>query len=349
MIVRNLAYFECFADPIAEEVLGDVADIALRRLRLDQPGEEISAVLSDAHAFQLMAKTEHPAAWRPAGPMLDDCPNLLAVSSLGAGYDMVDVEACTERGILVVNNSGANADSVAQHAAGMMLALSKHMVQLDRLVRRQAGVDRFAEGLVGRELTGKTLGIVGLGNIGRRLARIAASAFGMKVIAFDPYLTPADFQERSAEAVDLEALFAESDLVSVHCPLTAETRGMIDGTAFARMKPTAFFITTARGGIHDEPALVAALETGEIAGAGIDVFDDEPPAPGHPLMNFENVLLTPHVAGVTDVANREMGRQSALQWIEILSGRRPPRLVNPEVWPAYLERYQRITGTSVVD
>jgi len=346
---RQLVYFEAFADPIAEQVIGDADNITLTRLECQAAPAAIALALETAHGFQLMAKTEHPVDWRPLAPVLDACPNLLAVSSLGAGYDMVDVEACTERGIMVVNNSGANSDSVAQHAAGMMLVLSKNMLRLDKLVRREAGIDRFTDGLVGRELTDKTLGIVGLGNIGRRLARIASAAFGMRVIAYDPYLAPADFAERDAEAVDFETLFAESDAVSLHCPLTDETRGMVDAAAFKRMKPSAHFITTARGYIHDEAALVAALAEGQIDGAGIDVFDEEPPGPGHPLMEFDNVLLTPHVAGVTDVANREMARQSALQWIDILSGRRPPRLVNPDVWPAYQERHPRITGNPVID
>ena len=347
--VRRLAYFEAFVHPIAEQVLGDAGGVALTRLERGADAAAIARALEAAHGFQLMAKTEHPVDWLPLAPVLDGCPNLLAVSSLGAGYDMVDVAACTERGIMVVNNSGANSDSVAQHAAGMMLVLSKNMIGLDRLVRRRAGIDRFADGLLGRELTGKTLGIVGLGNIGRRLARIAAVALGMRVIAYDPHLEPADFAERGAEPVDFQTLFGEADVVSLHCPLTDETRGMVDGAAFGLMKPGSLFVTTARGFIHDEAALAAALAEGRLAGAGIDVFDEEPPGPGHPLMAFDNVLLTPHVAGVTDVANREMARQAALQWLDIMAGRRPPRLVNPEVWPAYRERHRRITGSPVLD
>ena len=257
---------------------------------------------------------------------------------------MIDVAACTAAGVLVVNNSGANAVSVAQHAMGQMLCLMKQIAQTDKAMRRDPAVDR--QEFVGMELTGKTLGIIGLGNIGRRVAAYA-HPFGMDVIAFDPYLRDKDFTERGAQRVSFNEVFERSDVISLHCPLTAETRHMIGRAEFQAMKPSAYFQTTARGGIVDEAALVDALNAGEIAGAAVDVLEDEPNGSGHPLSKFENVLLSPHNAGITHECNYNMAKAAAEQWQAIFSGARPPRLVNPEAWPAYQARYQRITGEAL--
>jgi D-3-phosphoglycerate dehydrogenase len=194
------------------------------------------------------------------------------------------------------------------------------------------------------ELSGKTVGIVGLGAIGTATSRILGAAFGTTVLAYDPYLDAGQIAERGAVKVDLADLLARSDVVSLHCPLTAETRGLIGRDAFARMKPSAFFVTTARGGVHDEQALVAALTNGQIAGAGVDVFDVEPPRNDNPLLGFDNVVATPHTAGLTVEAMARMAHGAALQWIQILSGERPPRLVNPAVWPTYASRWRDVLG-----
>ncbi len=166
----------------------------------------------------------------------------------------------------------------------------------------------------------------------------------MRVLAFDPYLTAEQIAARAAEAVTLPELLREADYVSVNCPRTAETRGMIGAREYALMKPGAYFITTARGGIHDEQALADALTTARIAGAGLDVWEKEPPDPNHPLLKFDNVLVSPHTAGVTHESRRNMGRIAAEQMLAVLDGKRPPRLVNPEVWPAYRDRFERILG-----
>lgn len=339
---RRLVYFDSWIHPIAEEILNAAPGIEL--IRLDQNDDEakVFEVMRSAHGYQMLAKTEMQPRWWPNRAFLEKCPDLLAVASLGAGYDACDDAACTEMGIMVVNNSGANSDSVAQHAIGMLLALGKNMIRHDRMMRAAPGLDRMA--YPGLEATGKTLGIIGLGNIGRRTAKIARHALNMDVIAYDPHISDADFAERDATRVDFETVFATSDFISVHCPLTKETRGMIGAEAFARMKPSAYFITTARGFIHDEAALVEALAKGQMNGAGVDVFDAEPPGPGHPLMQFENVLMTPHAAGITDVCNFRMAKWGAEQWIEVLNGRRPPRLVNPACWDSYVERHSRIIG-----
>lgn len=338
---KKLVYFENWMDPVAEEILGAAPEVDLVRLSFDGPEADNWAALEQAHGYQFRPKTELQQPWFGTRELLERCPNLLAVSSTGAGYDMIDADACTDLGIMVVNNSGSNSVSVAQHVLGQMLALSKQIAQTDKAMRRDAAVDRFD--FVGSELTGKTLGIVGLGNIGRRVSAYAA-VFGMTVIAYDPYITEDDFRERGATPVDFDKLFREADFVSLNCPLTDETRGMIDARAFGMMKPSAYFITTARGGIHDEDALVAALAEGRIRGAGVDVFVKEPTGRDHPLTRFENVLLSPHNAGITFECNYGMAKNGAEQWLEILRGNRPPRLKNPEVWERYKERYARIVG-----
>lgn len=274
--------------------------------------------------------------------MLRRAPNLLIVSSNGAGYDPVDADACTAAGVLVVNQSGGNAHSVAEHALGMLLTLSKRIIEADRALRRDPSVNRNA--LMGTEAQGKTIGIVGLGNVGRRIAELCKGLLGMKVLAYDPYLTATEMAARGGEKVELDDLLRGSDYVSISCPLTKENRGMIGGREFALMRPNAYFITTARGFIHDEAALADALRRKLIAGAGLDVWSKEPPPADHPLLQFDNVLASPHTAGVTFEARENMGRIAAEQILGAFDGKRPPRIINPEVWPRYAERFERTFG-----
>jgi D-3-phosphoglycerate dehydrogenase len=224
----------------------------------------------------------------------------------------------------------------------MLLTLSKRIIQADRALRREPNVNRNA--LMGTEAQGKTIGIVGLGNVGRRIAALCRGLLGMNVLAFDPYLSATEMAERGGEKVKLEELLRRSDYVSISCPLTKESRGMIGAREFALMQPHAYFITTARGFIHDESALVDALRNKLIAGAGLDVWAKEPPPPDHPLLEFDNVLASPHTAGVTREARENMGRIAAEQMLDALDGKRPPRIINPEVWPAYAGRFERTFG-----
>jgi D-3-phosphoglycerate dehydrogenase len=244
--------------------------------------------------------------------------------------------------VLVVNQSGGNANSVAEHALGMMLTLSKRILEADRALRRQANVNRNA--LIGNEVQGKTVGIVGIGNVGRRIAELCKGLLHMKVIAYDPYLTAEEIAARGGEKVELHDLMRRSDFVSISCPLNKDNRRMIGAREFALMQPHAFFVTTARGFIHDEEALYEALRDKRIAGAGLDVWDKEPPPPEHPLLQFDNVLASPHTAGVTKEARVNMGKIAAEQILDALDGKRPPRVVNPEVWPAYVKRFERTFG-----
>ncbi len=342
---RNLVFFDTWMDPVAERILGAEKDVRLQRLSFADAERDNWRALEAAHGYQLLAGYEIREPFVPKRPLIARCPNLLAVSTTGAGYDIIDVDACTEAGVLVVNQSGANAESVAQHVLGMMLVLTKQIVQADKRMRRDAE-DWTRWDYQGRELTGRTLGIVGLGNVGRRVSALV-KIFGMRVIACDPYITDQDFRERGAERVALEDVFRDADFVSINCPLSAETRGMVGAKLYALMKPTAYFITTARGGIHDETALAEALAAGRVAGAGLDVFEPEPPPLDHPLLAFDNVVVSPHNAGVTDDCTHNMAVYAAEQWITIFNGLRPPRLINPQVWPRYRERYRRLFGVPV--
>ena len=298
--------------------------------------------LSRAHAYHVSsARDDLPPLWFVAAPLLAACPNLHAVSSYGAGFDTVDVEACTRHGVCVVNQAGSNADAVAEHTLGLMLGLSKRIAESDRRLRRG---ERFARHeAMGFDLQGRTLGLVGIGHAGRRTAHLAR-AFGMTVLASDPFVDPAEIRCRGAEPVSFDELLSRADIVSLHCPLDSSTAGLFNTAAFARMKLGALFITTARGGIHDETALFDALASGHLGGAGLDVWQVEPPAVGHPLLSLDNVLASQHTAGVTRDSRRQMATMAARQILEIAAGGRPPRLVNPEVWPVYLARCERVLG-----
>jgi D-3-phosphoglycerate dehydrogenase len=340
---KRVFYVKYLANEIYAEMLRSRPDVRLDRLENESPDEISAPILAAAHAYQVgAARDELAPRFHVHAELLRRAPNLLLVSSNGAGYDPVDVEACTAAGVLVVNQSGGNAHSVAEHALAMLLTLSKRIIQADRAMRREADVNRNA--LIGSEVQGKTIGIVGLGNVGRRIAALCRGLLGMNVLACDPYLSAIEMARRGGEKVALEELLRRSDYVSISCPLTRESRGMIGAREFALMQPHAYFITTARGFIHDEAALTEALRGKRIAGAGLDVWSKEPPPPEHPLLQFDNVLASPHTAGVTMEARENMGRIAAEQMLDALDGKRPPRIINPEVWPDYARRFERTFG-----
>src|SRR6476469_471045 len=340
---KRVFYVKYLAHEIYADILGRRSDVRLDRLENESPESEFAPILLAAHAYQVgAARDEIAPHFHVHGDLLKRAPNLLIVSSNGAGFDPVDVDACTAAGVLVVNQSGGNANSVAEHALGMLLTLSKRILEADRALRREANVNRNA--LMGTEAQGKTIGIVGLGNVGRRIAALCRGLLGMNVLAYDPYLSATEMAERGGEKVKLDELLRRSDYVSISCPLTKESRGMIGAREFALMQPHAYFITTARGFIHNEAALVEALRNKAIAGAGLDVWAKEPPPPDHPLLQFDNVLASPHTAGVTREARVNMGKIAAEQILAALDGKRPPRIVNPEVWPAYARRFERTFG-----
>ena len=321
--------------------MGSEPFIRLIRLTRGDPPEKIKDAFETAHGFQITSTTSDVIV-APDRALLARAPNLIAISTGGAGFDTVDVPACSEAGVIVVNQSGLNKQAVSEHVLGMMLALSKQIIQSDRAMRRDRNWTRL--NYVGEDIHGKTVGIVGVGNIGTLVARLCGETFGMTVLGYDPYLSAEEMAKRGARKTTLEEVLKTADFVSINCPLTAETRGMIGGAQFRMMKKGAYFIQTARGGIHDEAALVEALREGWIAGAGLDVFVTEPPPLSHPLHLFDNVLLTPHNAGVTRQAYYTMAEGAARQWLTILKGERPPRLLNPEAWPAFRGRYEKMVG-----
>ena len=337
---KIVARFDLWYHPAMAERFA--AEPGLELLTLPLAGEDSLAQLARAHAYQISsAKDELPRRWFADAALLRECPRLLCVSTNGAGYDTVDVPACTDAGVLVVNQAGANAQAVAEHTLGLMLGLTKRIVETDRLLRTERGFSR--EDLMGQELAGRTLGLVGIGHVGRRVAAIAA-AFGMTVLATDPGLPPEEIRRRGAEPVPLDDLLARADIVSLHCPRGPETLGLMGEAAFARMRPGALFVSTARGGIHDEAALERALRSGHLGGAGLDVWEVEPPPADHPLLGLRNVIATFHTAGVTGEARRNMAVSAAAQVIAALRGERPPHVVNPESWPRFLERRDRVLG-----
>jgi D-3-phosphoglycerate dehydrogenase len=340
---KRVFYVKYLAHPVYAEILQARPDVRLDRLENDSADDIAAPILAAAHAYQIgAARDEIARQFHADANLLARAPNLLIVSSNGAGFDPVDVAACTAAGVLVVNQSGGNAHSVAEHALGMLLTLSKRIIEADRALRRDPNVNRNA--LMGTEAQGKTIGIVGIGNVGRRIAALCNGLLGMKVLAYDPYLDADEIAARGAEKVELDELLRRSDYVSISCPLTPDNRGMIGAREFALMQPHAYFITTARGFIHDEDALLGALRNKSIAGAGLDVWSKEPPPPDHPLLQFDNVLASPHTAGVTKEARENMGRIAAEQMLGALDGQRAPRIVNPGVWPRYAERFERAFG-----
>jgi len=340
---KRVFYVKYLAHPIYETILKSRPDVRLDRLENESPDAVAAPIVSAAHAYQIgAARDELARHFHVDADLLRRASNLLIVSSNGAGFDPVDVDACTEAGVLVVNQSGGNANSVAEHALGMLLTLSKRIIEADRALRRAPNVNRNA--LIGNEAQGKTIGIVGLGNVGRRIAELCRGLLRMNVLAYDPYLSASDMAARGGEKVELDELLRRSDYVSISCPLTKDNRGMIGAREFKLMQSHAFFITTARGFIHDEAALLEALREKRIAGAGLDVWSKEPPPPEHPLLQFDNVLASPHTAGVTKEARENMGRIAAEQILDAFDGKRPPRIINPEVWPDYAKRFERAFG-----
>jgi D-3-phosphoglycerate dehydrogenase len=340
---KRVFYVKYLAHTVFTEIIGRRPDITLDRLDNDSPTARVDNVLAQAHAYQISsARDEILREFYAETPLLGRAPNLLVVSTGGAGYDTVDLDACTAAGVLAVNQAGGNREAVAEHALGMMLCLTKRIIAADRCMRREVVIDRTI--FMGHDLVGKTVGIIGIGHVGTRLAELCRALFGMRVLATDPYLDAATVAARGAEKVDLETLLASADFVSVNCPRTAETVGMIGARAFALMRPGTIFITTARGGIHDEAALAAALAEGRLAGAGLDVWAKEPPPLDHPLLGYDNVVVSPHTAGVTHEARHNIARIAAEQLIDILDGKPASRVLNPAVWPRFAARFEQTFG-----
>ncbi|HEY2159366.1 MAG TPA: NAD(P)-dependent oxidoreductase [Isosphaeraceae bacterium] len=267
---------------------------------------------------------------------------LLAIGRFGVGYDAVDVTACTAADVVVFITAGAVDRSVAEATVGWMIALTHHFRIKDGLVRTGRWDDRSR--YMGRELRERTFGAIGLGGIGRATIGLLRG-FGMNPpLAFDPHVDPAIADREGARLVGLDELLSASDFVSIHCPLTGRTRGLIGARELALMKPDAYLINTARGGIVDEGALFEALSTRRIAGAALDCFAEEPVVRPHRFGELENVLLAPHSIAWTDELFRDIGRSVCRGMLDLSLGERPHGVVNPEVFdrPGFLAKWARL-------
>jgi len=262
--------------------------------------------------------------------VMDASKNLKCIVKVGVGLDSIDIPAATERGIIVCNGAGINAPAAAELAFSLILALVRQIVPLDGEMK-QGIWSQNAYRVDG--LAGQVFGVVGLGNIGRRVADMARP-FGVKLCAYSPHAPDEAFGDDIERIDTLDALLEKADVVSVHTPGRDDNRHQFNETAFAKMKRTALFINTGRGTVVDEIALAAALESGEIAGAGLDVFDPEPVLPDNPLLKAPNLVMTPHVSSRTHSVIRITARQAAETTCRILEGKRPDDqfLINPEVY-----------------
>ena len=260
--------------------------------------------------------------------ILDAAPKLKILARHGAGYDGVDLEAARKHGVLVCTAGGANAISVAELAIFYMLYCSRNFKKVQKLYLEDYRKAKM--GIPKTELEGKTLGLVGLGNIGKRVAKKAALGFDMTVLAYDPFANKADLPEYIQLVDNRDEIFQRSDYVSLHVPATKDTIHSVSDREFGLMKPTAYLINTSRGSIVDEAALVRALQAGEIAGAGLDVLEKEPIDPGNPLVAMDNVLTAPHIGGATQEASSRSSVACAQAIDDYFSGR-TPKFVVPEL------------------
>lgn len=265
--------------------------------------------------------------------IINSAIKLRGIVRYGIGVDNIDLEAATARGIVVANVPDYCIGTVADHTWALILALIRKVTLADRYVRNKLYIGRWTsppEYLRGIDLEGKTLGIIGLGRIGREVAK-RAKGFNVKVIAYDPYISKDIARELEIELTDLETVLRESDIISIHCPLTKETHHLINEDRIKLMRKRPYIINTSRGAIIDEKALYKALKEGIISGAALDVFEIEPPPENNPLFELDNVILTPHIAWYTEEALKRLEMNAVDEAIRILKGEPPRNIVNREV------------------
>jgi D-3-phosphoglycerate dehydrogenase len=299
--------------PIHEEALALLRENAEVSVGFGPEARELDdALLAEVNALLVRTK--------PLGAEeIEKAPQLRVIARHGVGVDNVAVEAATRWGIPVLITPRANLRSVAEHVFALALAVSRNLVRADRYVREGRFDER--DSLMGRELFGETLGVIGLGRIGEEVARMGAAGFGMRVLGYDPFVDEKVVRAKGIEPVNsLDELLPACDFVTVHVPLTGETRGLLGARELELMRPGSVLVQAARGGVVDEGALVEALRDGPLAGAGIDVFGEEPPPADHPLFSVENAVLSPHTAASTQQAMRRMGLDAARGILDILGG-----------------------------
>lgn len=274
---------------------------------------------------------------------------LLAIGRFGVGYDSVDVAACTAKDVLVMITVGAVDRPVAEATVGWMIALSHQMLVKDRLVR--TGDWNTRTRYMGCELRDRTLGVIGFGGIGRKLVELLSGFSMCRPVVYDPFAPPEVLERLGVRSVSLDELLQASDFVSVHCPLNENTRGLLGARELGLMKPTAFLLNTARGGIVDENALFDALQQQRIAGAALDCFETEPVLTPHRFGQLDNVLLAPHSIAWTHELFRDIGRMACSSMLDIARGHRPRGVLNPELFQreSFRRKWIQVTGLSQVD
>ncbi len=297
--------------PVAMEVL-EKLDARLVFMPLSTRPEELVEILARENPHGIISR-----AIAMDARAIDAAPNLRVISKYGVGYDNLDVAHAARRGIPVLVTRGANSQSVAELAIGLMISLARDIRGLDREVRSGEWIRTIDRGM---ELADRLLAVIGYGAIGRRVARIA-SALGMRVHAYDPYVDPAAFAPDVTPAASLDALLAQADVVSLHCPLTTETRSLLDARRLARLKAGALVVNTARGETVDDDAMVAAVESGHVRRYAADTYSVEPPGAGHPLLKLDRAIFTPHCGAATAAAAERVARAVATNLVLGLEGR----------------------------
>jgi len=308
--------------PIDAEALAMLQQRARVQLLPDTAADTIRHAVIEAHA--VLVRAPLPADVFECGP------GLLGAVRHGAGIDMIPIEAATRAGVPVANVPSVNASTVAEYVLGQMLQSARRLSRVEQCLRSRSWRDARALADLGRDLGGRTLGIVGTGAIGAALARAAGLGLGMRVLGHrrSPGALPEPMQRAS-----LAEMLAQADYLALCCPLTDQTRGLIGARELARMKPGAVLVNVSRGPVVVEAALIDALAGGHLGGAVLDVYESQPLPADSPLWGFDSVLLSPHVAGISADSMRRMGMLAVEQTLDLLAGHRPAHLVNPEVWP----------------
>lgn len=313
-------------EPIESEALQLLEESGARVVRAsDKNPATVAPLMADADAVVLRTGI------KMTSELMERGGRLKTISRTGAGFDNVDVSAATSRAVIVTSSLGANTSTVAEHALALIFSLYKQLPALDRETRKGNFKVRYS--YLSRDLRGKTLGVIGFGRIGSEIAKACCNSFGMKVIAHDEYLPEHVVRDLSpwVEFMGLDELCTRADIMTMHVPLTEGTRSLIGAPRLALMKKDAVIINTSRGGVIDEKALAEALNSGRLGGAGLDVFEDEPPKLDNPLFTCENAILTPHAAALTQECVVRMAVLGVKRVIDLMNGFQPENIANPEV------------------
>jgi D-3-phosphoglycerate dehydrogenase len=314
--MRPLIWYEFPVDDANRQRLEAVADVVIG-----------GSVLEQRPPFAVVIGSLVPAN----GDFMDRLgPQLRVIARPGIGVDNVDLDAATERGIPVIHTPNAPTESTAEHAVALLMAVAKRVVTGARFLETNAGFPRTE--MFGTELRDRVLGVVGMGRIGRRVAEICAQGLKMRILAYDPFLGELDIPGIEFSS-DLDDLLTRADMVTLHVPLTPYTRRLIGEEQLRRMPRGSYLVNAARGPVVDEQALIRVLQEGHLAGAALDVFDPEPPAPDNPLLRMNNVVCTPHIASYTESGANAMRSGIVDQLLQLLAGERPRYIVNSDAWP----------------